>query len=113
MWIVKGSFLGIWIFSFGTIAFLYFAGYRGLPSGQGVVAIDLITHLTTHNVLWWIALVMCLAIGLFTTRSWPGKPALWIALAVTELFPVGFLAMVFALVSRNKEIIERMKEMGK
>ena len=113
MQIVKGTFLGVWLFSFGTIAFLYFAVYRGLPSGRGVVGVDLITHLTTRNVLWWLALVMCLAIGLFITRSWSGRPILWIALAVTELFPVGFLVMFFTLVNRNREMIERMKEVAK
>jgi hypothetical protein len=63
--------------------------------------------------VWWAALVLCLAIGLLITRSWPGKPALWIALAVTELFPVGFLALFFMLVAKNKEAIERMKDMTK
>jgi hypothetical protein len=112
MWIAKGALLGIWLFSFGTVAFLYLALYRHLQP-QTAVAVDVITHMTTHNVLWWIALAACLAIGLLITRSWPGRPALWIALVVMELFPVGLLVMFFTLFSRNKERIERMKEMGK
>ena len=108
MWIVKGIFLGIWLFSFGTMAYLYLRIYRGLPSGTGAVSANLITQMTTHNVAWWLALVLCMTIGLWITHSWSGKPILWIALAVTELFPVALLVMFFMLVARNKEMIERM-----
>src|SRR5258707_217999 len=101
MWIVKGSFLGIWLFSFGTIAYLYFALFR--RAGEGIVAADLVTYLTTHNPLWWTALATCFAIGLLITRSWSGKTILWIALAVTELFPVGLVTVFFMLVAKNKE----------
>ena len=111
MWIVKGTFLGIWLFSFGTIAFLYLALFR--RASGGTIGIDLIAHFTTHNILWWIALVLCFAIGLFITRSWSGKPLLWIALAVTELFPVGLFALLCVMVARNKEVIDRMKEIVK
>jgi len=31
MWILKTVTLGLWLFGFGTIAFLYFAIYRNLP----------------------------------------------------------------------------------
>src|SRR5258708_2269341 len=108
MWIIKGSF-GIWLFSFGTIAFLYFALFRR----GGMADVDLIAYLTTHNVLWWTALATCLAIGLLITRSWSGKTVLWIALAVTELFPVAFFVVFFMLVAKNKEAVERMKDMVK
>jgi hypothetical protein len=37
MWILKGTFLGIWLFSFGTVAFLYLKLFRGL-SGSGAVS---------------------------------------------------------------------------
>jgi hypothetical protein len=111
VWIVKGLFLGILLFSFGTIAYLYFALFR--PARGGIVSINLLTYLTTQNVLWWTALATCLGIGLLTTRSWPGKPILWVALAVTELVPVGFLVVVFMLMAKNKEAVERMKDMAK
>jgi hypothetical protein len=101
MWIVKGTFLGIWLFSFGTIAYLWFSIYRRLPPSTAV-GVSVFAAYTTHNVLWWIALALCLAIGLLITRSWPGKPALWIALALTELFPVGLVAMFIILVSRMR-----------
>ncbi len=111
MWIVKGMFLGIWLFSFSTIAYLYFALFR--RASGGIVAADLIAYLTTHNPLWWTALAVSLAIGLFITRSWRGKTILWIALAVTELFPVAFFVLFFMLVAKNKEGIERTKDLVK
>jgi hypothetical protein len=102
MWIVKGTFLGIWLFSFSTIAYLYFALFR--RASGGIVDTDLVTYLTTHNPLWWTALATCLAIGLFIAYSRPlSSPLLWIALAVTELLPVGFFVVFFMLVAKNKE----------
>jgi hypothetical protein len=101
MWIAKGTLLGAWLFSFGTIAYLYLALYRHLQP-QTAVGVDLITHMTIQNVLWWTALATCLAIGLFITRSWSGRPALWIALVATELFPVGLLVLFLMVVSRMK-----------
>src|SRR5258706_5510994 len=103
MWIVKGVFLGIWLFSFSTIAYLYLTIFRRVPPGPGAVGLDVITALTVQNPLWWTALATCLAIGLVITRSCPGKPILWIALVVTEFFPVTFLVLFFMLVATNKE----------
>ena len=111
MWIAKGLFLGVWLFSFSTIAYLYFTLFR--RASGGIVAADLVTYLTTHNPLWWTALATCLAIGLLITRSWSGKTVLWIALAVTELFPIAFVVVFFMLVAKNKEAVERMKDMVK
>jgi len=31
MWILKGSLLALWLFGFGTMAYLYFAIYRHMP----------------------------------------------------------------------------------
>ncbi len=106
MTIAKGLLLGIWLFSFGTVTFLYFALFR--KASGGMVGVDIIAHLTTHSPVWWVALVSCLALGLFTTRSWSGRPILWVALVVTELFPMGLLAMFLALVARNKEMLDRV-----
>ncbi len=99
MWILKATFFGIWLFSFGTIALLYFALFRTLPE-PGMVGVALIAHLTTHNVYWWIALAVCVAIGLFVTRLWPGKPILWVVLAATEVIPVGLFGLFLMLVAR-------------
>ena len=109
MWILKGTFLGIWLFSFGTIAFLYFALFR--RASGGMVGADLIAHLTTHSPQWWTAAVACLTLGLFITRSWSGRPILWVALVVTKLLPVGLLVMFLALVARDKEMVDRANEM--
>src|SRR5258708_5847835 len=102
MWTVKAALLGIWLFSFGTIAYLYLTIFR---SSGGAVAVDLITHFTTHNPVWWIALVACLAVSLFITHSWSGRPILWITLAVTELLPVGLFALFLAMVSRMNDAV--------
>jgi hypothetical protein len=37
-----------------------------------------------------------------------GNPALWIALAVTELVPVGLIALFLVLAAGNREILDRM-----
>ncbi|SRR5258706_1106919 len=109
MWIVKGFLLGIWLVSFGTIAYLYLAVFRRLPPG-GAVGVSVFTSLIVDNPYWWLSMVACFAIGILVTRSWPGKPILWITLIVTELFPVALLVLFFTLVSRNKEMIERMSK---
>ncbi len=42
MWILKGSFLGLWVFAFGTLAFLYLNVYhperRNYAIGLSVLA---------------------------------------------------------------------------
>src|SRR5262249_31350876 len=103
MWILKGTLLGVWLFSFGTMAYLYLALFRKLPSGAGMISSNVFTGLTTSSPAWWLALIACLAIGLAITNSWPGKPILWVTLAVTELLPVGLLAMILVLVSKLKQ----------
>jgi hypothetical protein len=97
MWIVKGAFLGIWLFSFGTIALLYFAVYRNLPPNSAV-GVTVITGYTIQNPLWWTALVVFLVLGLVIARSWSGPLGLWIALGVTGLIPAGLLALFITLV---------------
>jgi hypothetical protein len=47
MQIVKAVFLGIWLFSFGTIAYLYLTVFR--RASGGMFGVDLITHFTTQN----------------------------------------------------------------
>jgi hypothetical protein len=96
MWILKGTLLGLWLFGFGTLARFYFVFLRHLPPNSSV-DIRGITGLTTHNPLWWTALVVCLVLGYAIARSWSGPPILWIALLVTGLIPAGFLALFIAL----------------
>jgi hypothetical protein len=109
MWIVKGFLLCIWLVSFGTLAYLYLILFRRVPAGTAI-GVDVFKSLLVLNPYWWFSMAACFAIGILVTRSWPGKPILWIALVVTELFPVGLLVLFFALVSRNREMIERMSK---
>lgn len=108
MWIAKGFLLGIWVFTFGSIAFLCFtiiANMRKMPplppgrSGE-MMPPGMFTHLTVSNPVWWLALIACLSIALIITHSWPGWTILWIGLAVTELVPVGFLTWILVTMNR-------------
>ena len=105
MWIVKGTFLGAWLFAFGTIAFLYFALFRNLPH-LSAVSLNLITGLTTQNTWWWVALVACIAIGCALIGSWPRKvsPAMWITLLITSVIPLGLLGLVIVIWSKFKAL---------
>lgn len=103
MWIAKGTLLGLWLFSFGTIAWLlYFQGYRPAPG----VSFDIrsLAFITVSNPSWWLWLVACLSLGMIAARNWPGRgvagSAVWIGLAITELVPLGLLAGILVLVNR-------------
>ena len=100
--IVKNFFLGIWLFSFGTIAYLYLALYRRLPPSTAVSP-RVFAAYTTYNVFWWVGLVACFALAFVIVKSWPLKPYWWVALAVTELFPVGLLSLFLVLMFKVKE----------
>jgi hypothetical protein len=108
MWIAKGLLLGAWLFTFGTIAWVCVALYRYMVASRTIprdghsisIPPDFFTRLTVLNTSWWLTLVACLSVALIATRSWPGRPILWIGLAVTELVPIGFLA--FSLVQMNQ-----------
>ncbi len=99
MWVLKGAFLGLWLFAFGTIALLYLAVYRNLQPNSAV-GVTVITGYTTQNPRWWAALVISIVVGCLVVRSWPGKAWFWIALMVTFLFPVGLLGLFLALIAR-------------
>jgi hypothetical protein len=100
MWILKGSFLGLWIFAFGTLVFLYLTLSRfGGPNraiGRSVLA-----AYTTWNPLWWAALAISIVAGCLITRSWRGKGWFWIALMATFLFPAGLLVLILAFTIRG------------
>ena len=103
MWIAKGTLLALWLFGFGTMAWLYFAVYSHLP-GNSAVEIRVITALTIRDPLWRGALVVCLVLGYGVARSWSGPLLLWIALAVTGIIPAGFLALFLVLAYKLKHI---------
>ena len=71
MWIAKGTLLALWLFGFGTMAWLYFAVYSHLP-GNSAVDIRVITALTIRDPLWWGALVVCLVLCYGIARSCSG-----------------------------------------
>lgn len=104
MWILKGTLLALWLFGFGTMAWLYFTLYRHMPPNSAV-GMTVITALTIQNALWWTALVVSFVIGFAIARSWRGPLGLWIALAVTGLIPAGFLALFVVLVVKLKQAI--------
>jgi hypothetical protein len=103
MWILKGTLLGLWLFGFGTMAWLYFAVFRHLPANSAV-EIRIITAYTTQSPLWWTSFVVCLVLGYALARSWSGPPILWIALLVTGLIPAGSLAVFIALILRMRQV---------
>ena len=103
MWILKSALLGLWLFGFGTMAFLYFAIYRKLLPNSAVSA-NLITLYTTHNPVWWTALAVCLALGYAIVRSWSAPPVLWVVVLVTGLVPAGFLALFLTLAAKLRHV---------
>jgi len=101
VWILKGSFLGLWVFAFGTLAFLYLNVYH--PERRNyAIGLSVLAGQTTWNPLWWAALAIAIVAGCLVVRSWPGQRWLWISLMVTFLFPAGLLALVLALVAKSR-----------
>ena len=102
MWILKGSLLGLWLFSFGTLAYFW----KALGFFQGAV-VDLrsLQRATIANPSWWLAFVICVALGLLVARNWPGKTFVWVSLAVTELLPLAYVAFIAVVVIRLKELM--------
>src|SRR6267142_7110154 len=107
MQIAKTILLGVWLASFGTLAYLYLVLYRKLPSNTAV-STSVFEAYMTHNVFWWLGIAACFGIAFMILKAWPGRPILWVALIVTELFPVGLVAMFLMLVARSREVIDRM-----
>jgi hypothetical protein len=94
--ILKGALLGLWLFGYGTLAYLYIAVYRYMGPNSAV-AVNVITSYTIHNPAWWIALVVCLVLGQEIVRSWSPPPILWAAVLVTGLIPAGWFAFFLAV----------------
>ena len=96
MRVLKGTFLGLWLLGFGTMALFYFP-FHGLPSNSSV-DIRVISAITIYNPLWWAALIVCFVLGYAIVRSWPGPPVLWGLLVVTGLVPTVLFAMLITMV---------------
>jgi hypothetical protein len=101
VWILKGAFLGLWLFAFGTLGFLCLTVFRNLRPNTAV-GLSVITGYTTQNPLWRAALLISIVVGCLVARSWPGKRWFWISLMVTFLFPAGLLGLVLALVAKSR-----------
>ena len=87
MWILKGSLLGIVMFSIlfaflptlrpdgsamTLTAFRYRSSFYHVLIGPGVIS-----QITTHNVLFWLGLVGCVLLGCAIVGSWPIKGFFW------------------------------------
>ncbi|SRR5882762_3596393 len=107
MQIAKTILLGVWLASFGTLAYLYLVLYRKLPSNTAV-STSVFEAYMTHNVFWWLGITACFGIAFMIVRAWPGRPVFWAAVIATELFPVGLVVMFLMLAARNREVIEKM-----
>jgi hypothetical protein len=70
MWL-KGSLLAMWLFGFGTMAWLYFAVYRTLPPNTAV-DIRYIGALTIQNPFWWAGLPVSFVLGFAIACVWSG-----------------------------------------
>jgi hypothetical protein len=105
MWVLKGTFLGLWLFGWGTIIFMYFAAFRGLRPGTAM-GVSVITAYTSQNPWWWASLVACTILGLALVGSYPGKGpvALWVVLIVTGMIPAGFFGLFIFMVAKLREI---------
>ena len=101
MWILKGSFLGLWVFAFGTLAFLYVGVFRNLRPNTAV-GLSALAGYTTWNPLWWGALLVAIVAGCLVARSWSGNRWFWVSLMVTFLFPAGLLGLILALVAKPR-----------
>lgn len=94
MWILKGTLLGLWASSLCTIAYLYFT-LR--PRNNTAIAVDILTFLTVHNPTWWLILLGCFAFALAIARAWRIRPLVWVAVALTGLFPAGVFTIFIVL----------------
>jgi len=70
VWILKGSVLGLLMFSAGTIAFLLLTVSRPLGTAKAT-GLSALTGMTTANPFWWTALVCCVVLGCCLVASWP------------------------------------------
>ncbi len=69
MWILKGSLLGTGLFLVGTVFFLIAAA--GPFRANRAIGLSVITGVTIHNPLFWVAFVASLVIGCAIVGSWP------------------------------------------
>ena len=66
MWLVKGMLSGLGVFAIGFIIYLA-AKLRPIEATKATSA-NLLVTLTASNIWFWIALVLCLAVGCYLLR---------------------------------------------
>src|SRR5260370_30745450 len=86
VWILKGAFLGLWFFAFGTLGFLYLAVYRNLRPNTAA-GLSVLAGNTTWNPLLPGALPVAIVAGWFASRSSPGNLWTWTSPRATVSFP--------------------------
>ena len=72
MWILKGILLGFAMFISGTVGFLLLTVFGPISTSKAT-GISAITGITTHNPLFWVALLACLMLGCALVGSWPAS----------------------------------------
>jgi len=70
VWILKGSFVGLLMFSAGTVAFLSLTVFRPFSTSKAT-GLSALAAMTTENPFWWTALVCCVVLGCCLVASWP------------------------------------------
>ena len=103
--IIRGLFMGVWLFSFGTIAYLLLKGF--IPTPGSAFDIRTLYFLTVYNASWWLALVASLCVGLIVARSFRIGTIWWAGLIITELFPVALLTVILVLAGKLREVSGR------
>ena len=71
MWILKGALLGLAVFLIGAFAFVCWRVSASSAAATGITAIQ---GWTVQNPLFWLGLVVCMALGcvIFRTRRGTG-----------------------------------------
>ena len=103
MWILKGTLLGLWLFGYGSLFYLYLTIFRPLRP-HSATSFNLLTGQTIYNPLWWVALLVSLVLGYAIAHRWSGPPLLWIALLLTGLVPAGYLGVVILIAAKLKHV---------
>jgi hypothetical protein len=103
--IIKGLFMGVWLFSFGTIGYFLLKGF--IPRAETAFDIRTVYFMTVSNPSWWLALVASLCVGVIIARGWHIGTAVWAGLIVTELFPVALLTVILVLAGKLREVSGR------
>jgi hypothetical protein len=68
MYLLKGGLLGLVVFVFASITYVFISQQRGLPP-HSAIGLGLIRLLTVYSAYWWLALVGAILIGIWFVRT--------------------------------------------